>query len=125
MTKGLVGYGFCSNASLAYDGALFNYRVAGNGVFVTASRSHVKALIQISDHEVRGLDQIADEVSFDFPLVPCAIVKRMATSSCMEPFAKLSRLAFIELKFFVNAARPTCITIAWLGVRLLRGAALR
>lgn len=31
----------------------------------------------------------------------------------MEQFEKLHRLAFMELKFFVNAARPTCITLAW------------
>lgn len=34
----------------------------------------------------------------------------------MEPFAKLSCLAFMELKFFVNAAHQTCITFAWPGV---------
>jgi hypothetical protein len=46
----------------------------------------------------------------------CASVNRMATNFCMEPFAKLSRLAFMKLKFFANAAHPTCITTAWPGV---------
>src|ERR1700759_2674804 len=37
--------------------------------------------------------------------------KSMASDSRMETFTKLSRLAFMKLKFFVNAARQTCITI--------------
>src|SRR5579872_1824774 len=45
-----------------------------------------------------------------------ARANRMTTDSCMEPFARLSCLAFIELKFFVNAAHQTCITFAWPGV---------
>lgn len=67
-------------------GCLYTYVFAGNGVFVTASRSELDALALVSETDVRGLPDAEPYVNFNLPPVPLQMTRDLfnrARSVCV------------------------------------------
>lgn len=58
-------------------GALYNYRIAGNGVFLEAQRSELSVQFRISKAEIRGLEPILHRFEYELPPVPLGQVERI------------------------------------------------
>ena len=56
---------------------LYDYLLAGNGVFIRAVKKGIRACVQIAECDVRGLDIIAPLITFTWPRVPAALTAEM------------------------------------------------
>jgi hypothetical protein len=92
-------------------GGLYNYALAGNGVFLRASRPGLEVCIPIADCEVRGLFPLEARVTLSYPRVPAAYVRKMldlSISACVEygsPIERLFHLRSQEDGFAVDGRR--------------------
>lgn len=101
----LVGYQLnapASVAALSQRGALYNYALAGNGVFIAAERPGLQVRLQISHCEVRGLDPLESFAELQWPKLPSGYLRKMLELSheaCLEkgvPTEALFHLIYLE-----------------------------
>ncbi len=57
--------------------ALYEYAMAGNGIYVRAQRREFSAQIRISPFALRGLQELRSELNLNAPLVPRTIVEEI------------------------------------------------
>lgn len=60
-----------------YAAALYDYLVAGNGVFLRSQRPGLRVLLPITSCEIRGLPPVAASVQFDFPRIPACVLEQI------------------------------------------------
>lgn len=70
-----------ANADYQARGQLYDYVMAGNGVFVQAERDYIKARVQIAVCDVRGLPTLGQQFAFGFVPVPSNLVERIEASA--------------------------------------------
>jgi hypothetical protein len=61
--------------------AMYEYVLAGNGVFVRGSRTGLLASIKVFDCQVKGLAQLQQSFHFDYPKVPSSLLATMLLRS--------------------------------------------
>ncbi len=72
----LIAYNLSrTNADHQQRGQLYDYTIAGNGVFIRAERDHIKATVQLASCDVRGLPSVEPHIGFGFPPVPRSMVE--------------------------------------------------
>ena len=59
------------------EGHLYNYLLAGNGLFLQAQRRELSALVRIAPAHVRGLAPLRSRLRVRFPRVPAPLVREM------------------------------------------------
>lgn len=100
----IVGYSvaFHSETLPVPYGGLYNYSLAGNGVFVEARREELQAVVQISDCEVRGLRDLSAGLTFNLPRVPVShllSMLKLSRSACVrngQPIEALFHLLWLD-----------------------------
>ena len=76
----LAGYHIVTDAAqipAIADGHLYNYLLAGNGLFLHAQRRELTVLLRIAPAQVRGLPALRSRLRVRFPLVPAHLVREM------------------------------------------------
>ncbi|MBL8096285.1 MAG: hypothetical protein JNL73_19060 [Anaerolineales bacterium] len=76
----LAGYHIVTDAAQVPaidEGHLYNYLLAGNGVFLQAQRPELSVLLRIAPALVRGLPALRSRLRVRFPRVPRPIVREM------------------------------------------------
>src|SRR5579885_507244 len=58
------------------EGQMFEYLMAGNGLFVRGSREGLRATIRIADAEVRGLDHLKQAVYLTYGQIPGELLRQ-------------------------------------------------
>ena len=81
-------------------GHLYNYLLAGNGVFLQAQRPGLSVLLRIAPALVRGLPVLRSRLRVRFPRVPKPIVREMlsvAAEAARDPNGGLEVLLYLTL----------------------------
>lgn len=82
MSFDLVSYHVIKTAEVpAIAAPLYEYLLAGNGVFIRAKRPELEAQVPISLCEVRGLAEVKPYVLFNLPPVPAELLTEMLMRS--------------------------------------------
>ena len=78
----LAGYHIVTDAAQVpaiHERHLYNYLLAGNGVFLQAQRRELSVLLRIAPALVRGLPPLRSRLRVRFPHVPVHLVREMLT----------------------------------------------
>lgn len=81
---------------------LYDYIIAGNGVFIRAQREGLDACVPVEHCEIRGLADVEPFVNLAYPTIPAAYVTRMldeARAVCVNngtPIECLFHLRWVE-----------------------------
>lgn len=100
----LAGYHIVTDAAQvpAIDaGHLYNYLLAGNGVFLQAQRPELSVLLRIAPALVRGLPVLRSRLRVRFPRVPVQLVREMqnvAAEAARDPSGGLEVLLYLTLQ---------------------------
>ena len=77
-TERIVGHLVAKRLPLPpVEAAMYEYVLAGNGLFVRGERSHLKAQVHAHDFEVRGLPEIEAFMDWECSRVPALAVSKM------------------------------------------------
>ena len=100
----LAGYHIVTDAARvpAIDaGHLYNYLLAGNGVFLQAQRPELSVLLRIAPAHVRGLPPLRSRLRVRFPRVPSPLVREMvhvAAEAARDPSGGLEVLLYLTFR---------------------------
>jgi PRTRC genetic system protein A len=82
MAQNLIEYNLSrANADHQARGQLYDYMLAGNGVFIRAEREYLAATIPIAPCDVRGLPAVERNIATAFRRVPSELVERINASA--------------------------------------------
>ena len=82
-------------------GHLYNYLLAGNGVFLQAQRRELSVLLRIAPALVRGLPVLRSRLRVRFPRVPVYLVREMLTvaaEAARDPNGGLEVLLYLTFQ---------------------------
>ena|SRR6185503_13995165 len=88
-------------------GSLYDYVLAGNGVFLRAQRPGLGVQFQIAECEVRGLPALEDIFEWDAPPVPVGTVEQMLR------IARREAIVDREILFHITWDSPPGWTSTW------------
>lgn len=76
---GLVGYVLNRESDVYYEprGAMFDYLLAGDGLYLVAQREEMTVAFPVARAEIRGLRPSGSLFDFDLPRVPASLVGRI------------------------------------------------
>ena len=100
----LAGYHIVTDAAqlpAIADGHLYNYLLAGNGLYLHAQRRELTALMRIAPAQVRGLPPLRSRLRTRFPRVPMDLVSdmvRIAAEAARAPGGGLEVLVYLAFQ---------------------------
>ncbi len=103
-TPSLAGYHIVTDVArlpAIAEGHLYNYLLAGNGLFLQAQRPECSALMRIAPAQVRGLPALRSRLRVRFPRVPVDLVREMVRLSAVaarEPGGGLEVLLYLSVQ---------------------------
>ncbi len=104
VSPALAGYHILTDAArlpAIAEGHLYNYLLAGNGLFLHAERRELTVLMCIAPARVRGLPPLRSRLRVRFPRVPATLVREMvaaAAEAAREPGGGLEVLLYLAFQ---------------------------
>ena len=93
------------------EGHLYNYLLAGNGLFLHAQRRELTVLMRIAPAQVRGLPALRSRLRVRFPRVPVDLVREMVQIAADAARARVQQQAAVGKlgQGVVECQAPQCI----------------
>ena len=83
----------------ADNSTLYDYVLAGNGVFIRGKRRELSVLFPIVEHPIAGLPPIAGRLTLTIPRIPQRLIQKLmeeALGACAEPAGPVESLFHFE-----------------------------
>ena len=94
-----IGHHFAHEPIPDTTSTLYDYILAGNGLFLSAKRRELSALIPLADYPVAGLPSLKTHFTLTIPRVPQQLIEHMleeAQRACADPAGPLESLFHFE-----------------------------
>ena len=95
----LIDYHIASGPLPASNSTLYDYILAGNGVFIRGNRRELSVLFPVVKHPIAGLHPLASSLTLTIPRIPRRLIQEMikeALGACAEPAGPLESLFHFE-----------------------------
>ena len=94
-----INHHIASGPLPASNSTLYDYILAGNGVFIRGKRRELSVLFPVVEHPIAGLPPIASSLTLTIPRIPQRLIQEMieeALGACAEPTGPLESLFHFE-----------------------------